>query len=76
MPARAASVIDVNANGRPSSFSSPASGGNAPAMILSSVDLPAPLAPTRPLTFPSTTSKLTSLRAWTAPKRLLMPLAA
>jgi hypothetical protein len=75
MPARAASVIDCIASGRPSSLISPASGGSAPAMIFSSVDLPAPLAPTRPLTLPSTTSKSTPCKAGTAPKRLLTPLA-
>jgi len=44
-------------------------------MIFNNVDLPAPLAPTRPLTLPSTTSKSTPCKACTAPNRLLIPLA-
>src|SRR3954452_11168580 len=44
-----------------------------PDMTLTSVDLPAPLSPTRPTTSPSPTWKSTPSRAWTAPKRLLTP---
>src|SRR3954453_9060410 len=44
-----------------------------PDMTLTSVDLPAPLSPTRPTTSPAPTSKSTPSRAWTAPKRLLTP---
>src|SRR4051812_22101426 len=40
-----------------------------------SVDLPAPLSPTRPTTSPALTSKSRSLSAWTAPNRLLTPLS-
>src|SRR3954452_16830005 len=44
-----------------------------PDMTLTSVDLPAPLSPTRPTTSPAPTLKSTPSRAWTAPKRLLTP---
>src|SRR3954463_759581 len=44
-----------------------------PDMTLTSVDLPAPLSPTRPTTSPAPTWKSTPSRAWTAPKRLLTP---
>src|SRR3954447_20259790 len=44
-----------------------------PDMTLTSVDLPAPLSPTRPTTSASPTWKSTPSRAWTAPKRLLTP---
>ena len=42
-------------------------------MILTSVDFPAPLSPTRATTSPGATSNDTSVRACTAPKRLLTP---
>ena len=51
----------------------PSSGGTMPAMVLTSVDLPAPLSPTRATTSPARTSKSTSVSAWTAPNRLLIP---
>src|SRR4051794_6418582 len=41
-------------------------------MIFISVDLPAPFSPIRAWTSPGRTSKLTSERAWVAPKRLLI----
>src|SRR5579871_4405191 len=44
-----------------------------PETILISVDLPAPLSPTRPSTWPAATSMSTRANACTAPKRLLMP---
>src|ERR1044072_9087925 len=44
-----------------------------PEITLTSVDLPAPLSPTRATTSPGLTVKFTLFRAWTAPKRLLMP---
>src|SRR5436309_5062806 len=44
-----------------------------PDMTLTSVDLPAPLSPTRPITSPARTPKSTPSSAWTAPKRLLTP---
>src|SRR6266487_811115 len=44
-----------------------------PEMILISVDLPAPLSPTRAVTSPAGAAKSTSLSACTAPNRLLTP---
>src|SRR5712692_6421123 len=44
-----------------------------PAMVLTSVDLPAPLSPTKPTTSAGRTSKSTSLSACTGPNRLLTP---
>src|SRR4051812_20406383 len=44
-----------------------------PAMHLISVDLPAPLSPTRAITSPSRTSKSTSVSACTEPKDLETP---
>src|SRR5437773_10499220 len=41
-------------------------------MHFTSVDLPAPLSPTRAITSPDRTSKSTSFSAWTAPKRFEM----
>ncbi len=41
-----------------------------PAMSLRIVDLPDPFAPIRPNVVPSSTSKLTSSRAWNSSKRL------
>src|SRR4051812_9359440 len=47
-----------------------------PEMALISVDLPAPLSPTSATTSPAPTSKSTSVRASTAPKRLVTPLTS
>ena len=58
------------------SGSSPASASGCPAIVLTSVDLPAPLSPTRPTTSPAWTSKSTPSSACTAPKRLLTPSSA
>src|ERR1700751_747256 len=44
-----------------------------PEMVLTSVDLPAPLSPTSATTSPGRTSKSTSWSACTGPKRLLTP---
>src|SRR5436190_24305798 len=44
-----------------------------PEIALMRVDLPAPLSPTRATTSPAATSKSTSVRASTAPKRLVTP---
>src|SRR5437899_2953849 len=44
-----------------------------PAIVFTSVDLPAPLSPTRPTTSPAWTSRSTPSRACTAPNRLLTP---
>src|SRR5215210_9015209 len=45
-----------------------------PAIVLTSVDFPAPLSPTSATTSPGWTSKSTSLSACTGPKLLLTPL--
>src|SRR5215217_2367724 len=42
-------------------------------MVFTSVDLPAPLSPTRASTSPARTSRSMFFNAWTAPKRLEMP---
>src|SRR3954452_17500933 len=42
-------------------------------IALTSVDLPAPLSPTRPITSPARTAKSTRSKAWTGPNRLLTP---
>ena len=47
---------------------SPLVGGKLPAMILTSVDLPAPLSPIRPSTSPGSRSRSTSVNALMAPK--------
>src|SRR5882757_2254773 len=44
-----------------------------PAMVLTSVDFPAPLSPTSPTTSPAFTSKSTLFSACTGPNRLLTP---
>ena len=50
----------------PSNTISPATGASAPVIVISVVDLPAPLWPTRPTNSPSLTS---SVRPWTAAMR-------
>src|SRR5437773_2123053 len=47
-----------------------------PEIALISVDLPAPLSPTSATTSPALTSKSTSVRASTAPNRLVTPLTS
>ena len=59
--------------GVPSKRISPLSIGWIPAMHLMSVDLPAPLSPTRAMTSPGETWKSTSNSAWTAPKLFETP---
>jgi hypothetical protein len=49
---------------RPCTSTRPEFGGRIPATVRMSVDLPAPLAPTTPSTWPSGTSKETFLSAW------------
>src|SRR5260221_12960338 len=44
-----------------------------PAIVLTIVDVPDPLSPTRPTTSPAWTAKSTRSRAWTGPNRLLTP---
>ena len=48
----------------------PLDGRKLPAMIFTSVDLPAPLSPIRPTTSPASSENDTSLTAWMAPKCL------
>src|SRR5665647_1890174 len=73
------SVIEVLGSGMdtvcPSSSISPASWGYTPARILTSVDLPAPLSPTSATTSPAAMSRSTSVRAFTDPKDLEIPLS-
>src|SRR4029078_8655003 len=52
---------------------SPASWRWTPERILISVDLPAPLSPTRPTDSPSATSRFTFLSAWTPEYHLCRP---
>ena len=52
------------------------SGGWAPEIDLISVDLPAPLSPTRATTSPGWTSRSTSLSASTGPKLFVKPFSA
>src|SRR4051812_9067480 len=59
--------------GCPSQSISPSSIEWIPATHLTSVDLPAPLSPTRAMTSPARTSKSTPRRACTAPNRLCTP---
>src|SRR5436190_23630535 len=59
-------------NGSPRRKSCPASGFWKPQMIFISVDLPAPLSPSRPRTSPLRRCMLMSRSAVTGPKRLLM----
>src|SRR4030042_955659 len=58
--------------GCPPSSNSPLSGISRPLTIRAKVVLPEPLAPTRPQTSPSRSSKFASLRALTPTKVLLM----
>src|SRR5215203_2461196 len=60
----------------PSNEIVPPSAGWIPAIVFTSVDLPAPLSPTSATTSPGRTSKSTSLSAWTGPKLLLTPFRA
>src|SRR5829696_1534803 len=57
----------------PSNAIWPLSAAWMPATHLISVDLPAPLSPTRAITSPGRTSKSTSLSAWTEPKLFEIP---
>src|SRR5271170_3443570 len=63
----------VNRIGRPSISIVPVSGVCTPAMILASVDLPAPFSPTRPRTFPAAIEKSTPRSARTAAKLCASP---
>src|SRR5215210_4372262 len=74
MPSATASVGLVIVTSWPSKEIVPASAGWMPAIVLTSVDFPAPLSPTSATTSPGWTSKSTSLSACTGPKLLLTPL--
>ena len=54
----------------------PPSACNAPAAIVTRVDLPAPFSPTMACTSPDCATKSTLLRARTLPKNLLMPFSS
>src|SRR5512136_1409022 len=62
--------------GCPASSSSPPSGMSGPLAMRAKVVLPEPLAPTRPQTSPSRSSKFASLRARTPTKDFRMCLAS
>src|SRR5580700_7778624 len=68
IPNRSASFGELRRTGPPSQTICPSSGPHSPAMVLTMLDLPAPLSPTRAVTFPVGISRSTLVRAWTAPK--------
>ena len=68
MPLARASTGRCRRTSLPSIRNLPFEGGKFPAMIFTSVDLPAPLSPIRPTTSPASSRNDTSLRAWMAPK--------
>src|ERR1700758_3758995 len=65
MPSFIADFGEVISTKRPSILISPRFGRWTPDKILISVDLPAPLSPTKPHTSPAWISKSTPLSAWT-----------
>src|SRR4051812_13772156 len=71
MPRFSAFLGEVNVTSAPSRRISPSSGRCTPDRILMSVDLPAPLSPSRQCTSPGATATETSRRARTVPKNLL-----
>src|ERR671919_301528 len=73
MPSAVADWGLLTCTGCPSNRYSPSSIWLMPAIVLIRVDLPAPLSPTSAVTLPAWAAKSTSVRAWTAPKRLLTP---
>ena len=73
MPAALASAGEAKLRSSPSKTIRPALAAMPPAMILTSVDLPAPLSPSSATTSPRLTSKLTPRSASIAPKCLEMP---
>src|ERR1700735_2474430 len=72
MPSSVAAFGEWMCTGRPFQISSPLVGCQIPAMVLISVDLPAPLSPTSAVTWPAGMSRLMSVRACTGPKLLLI----
>src|ERR1700722_14383677 len=74
MPALRASAGEGKLFASPSRTIAPASGGKTPVRILTSVDLPAPLAPINACTSPARTFSAASRSAMTDPKLLAIPL--
>ena len=68
MPCCRASIGRFSTISRPSIFIEPWLGRKLPAIILTSVDLPAPLSPISPTTSPASIDSETSFTAWMAPK--------
>ena len=75
MPARVASDGFAKATGRPARRSSPVSGARTPAMILISVDLPAPFSPRTAWIVPRRQAKSTPSRARTPAKCFETPVS-
>ena len=73
MPWRRASSGRCSTISRPFIRIVPALGRKFPAIILTSVDLPAPLSPISPTTSPASSANDTSLTAWIAPKCFEIP---
>ena len=65
-----------NAEAVPSRLISPSEGGKLPAMILTSVDLPAPLSPISPSTSPGSIARSIPFSASIAPKCLATPFSS
>src|SRR5450756_2514120 len=72
-PRRRESRVECSTTGSPSISTVPWSGACAPARILTSVDLPAPLAPTKPCTSPLRKATDTLFKAVMAPNLLVTP---
>src|SRR3954471_1118350 len=70
MPSERAWSTDCSSTSSPSISKRPSSGFWKPEMIFISVDLPAPLSPSRPSTPPLRSVRLSSRSAVTGPKRL------
>src|SRR3954468_17458074 len=73
MPSERAWSTDLSSTSSPLMISRPSSGFWKPEMVLISVDLPAPLSPSRPSTSPLPRCRLISRSAVTGPKRLATP---
>ena len=73
IPASVASLGERKCTGLPCQMISPPLGSQMPAIVLISVDLPAPLSPTSAVTCPAGISRLMSVSACTGPKFFPMP---
>ena len=73
IPALVASLGVRKCTGLPCQKISPPLGSQMPEIVLISVDLPAPLSPTRAVTWPAGMSRSMSVSACTGPKFLPMP---